>query len=302
MKRLRLLLLMLGIMLLIPHVWANEIEKNKITLSFKGCSIIRRAFMSEAAAVYEKKTGVHIDVMGGGATLGIRSVAADESDIGGSCRPALPDRFAEEKNVRMVLIGWDALVFITHADNPVSSISLEQAKAVLLGKITNWKSLGGSDHNIIPVFRSQVPELGGKFSGVDYMTRLMLFNDPEIDYTNKAIFYNDSSEVEAAIVKLPYSFGVTGISSARKYDVKILKLNGIEPNVTNIKKGTYPLYRPLYLMVAPNLKPEVKAFIDWIRSDSGQAVLASQQTVTLKEGKALKAKFLYWQHLDILQE
>jgi phosphate transport system substrate-binding protein len=302
MKRFRLIFFIIGVMLLIPYAGANEIEKNKITLSYKGCPIIRRAFMIKAAAVYEKKTGVHIDVMGGGTTLGIRSAASGESDVGGSSRPALPDRFAQEKNVRMVLIGWDALVFITYADNPVSSISLEQAKAVLLGKITNWKSLGGSDHKIIPVFRSQGSEYGGKFSGVEYMTRLMLFNNPEIDFTHQAIFYNDSSEVEAAIVKLPYSFGVTGVSSARKLNVKILKLDSIEPSVANIKNGIYPLYRPLYLMVAPNPKPEVKAFIDWMRSDSGQAVLASQQTVTLKEGKALNAKFRYWQHLDMLQE
>lgn len=270
------------------------------TLVFKGCSIIRRAFMSEAAAAYEKATGHHIDVMGGGATLGIRATAAGDADLGGSCRPALPDRFATEQSVRLTRIGWDALVFITHPSNPVDSLTLEQAKAVLQGRIDNWQTLGGPDQRLIAVFRSQVPEHGGKYSGVGHMTRVMLFGDPEYDFTEKAIFFRHSAEVEEAIENIPYAFGVTGVSSALKRRVKILRLNGVEPSQQQIASARYPLFRPLYLATRGAPQGEVADFIHWLTGEAGQQVVAQQGTVTLREGHKLESLFRHWPAFELL--
>ena len=46
-----------------------------VTLHWAGCGITRKAFMSELAAAYERRTGVTIEVGGGGATKGIRDTA-----------------------------------------------------------------------------------------------------------------------------------------------------------------------------------------------------------------------------------
>lgn len=269
-------------------------------LTFKGCSIIRRAFMSEAARGYEEATGVKIVVTGGGATLGIRAAAAGDTDIGGSCRPCLPDWFDEEKGVYMTQIAWDALTFITHLSNPIDNISLEDAKRILTGKITNWKEVGGPDRRIICVFRSQVPEHGGKVSGVGYMARTMIFKDPQISFTDNALFFRNSAAVEEKIETLPFTFGVTGISSARKRNLKILKLEGQAPTRENIASGDYPLFRPLYLMTKGKPAGQIKDFIDWLLSDAGQRLVSEQGTVTLKEGRHLKEKFEFWQNTDLI--
>jgi len=156
-------------MTLLPAAWAYA----ESALVFKGCSIIRRAFMSEAAAAYEQPTGGRIDVMGGGGALGICATAAGDSDIGGSCHPALPDRFPAERDVRLTRIGWDALVYITHPSNPVDSITLEQAKAVLQGRIDNWRAVGGPAQRLIAVFRSDAIYL------IDIDARFQYVNDKE---------------------------------------------------------------------------------------------------------------------------
>ncbi len=291
-----LLTVVTACMTLSPATWADT----ESVLVFKGCSIIRRAFMSEAAAAYEQATGRHIDVMGGGATLGIRATAAGDSDIGGSCRPALPERFPGERGVRLTRIGWDALVFITHPSNPVDSITLLQAKAVLQGEIDNWQALGGPDQRLIAVFRSQVPEHGGKFSGVGHMARVLLFDDPDYNFTEKSLFFHHSAEVEEAIENIPYSFGLTGVSSARKRDVKILRLDGVEPGREQIISARYPLFRPLYLATRGAPQGEVADFINWLIGEAGQRVVAQQGTVTLREGRALEARFRYWPAVELL--
>ena len=284
----------------VTPVTPKKVGKEVEPLIFKGCSIIRRAFMSEAATAYEKAGGKKINVMGGGATLGVRSAAAGDADIGGSCRPCFPDMFNEEKGVYMTQIAWDCLVFITHPSNPANNVTLKQGKDILLGKITNWKQVGGPDKPIRAVFRSQVPEHGGKVSGVGYMTRLMVFNNPNIDYTEKALFFKHSAEVEETIEKIEYTFGVTGVSSARKRNIKILNLNGVKPTKTNIGSGKYPLFRPLYLITKGEPSGEVKKFIDWLLSKEGQRIVSEQGTVNLIEGKSLKKEFKSWIHTELI--
>ena len=112
-----------------------------------GCGITKKAFMAELAKAYEKKTGIKVNLTGGGATKGIRNAAKGQIDIGGACR-AVMEGHEDERSAYQVPVAWDALVVIVHKENPVNSITSEQLKAIYLGKITNWKELGGPDAKI----------------------------------------------------------------------------------------------------------------------------------------------------------
>ena len=276
-----------------PGATRRETPK-RTRLAWTGCGISKKAYMLEAAAAYRKATGVEIIVTGGGATRGIRATAGGQSDIGGSCRHCLPERSDQEKGVVLTQVAWDALVFFTHPGTRVDGITLDQAKAVLRGTITNWRELGGADVAIIPAFRRQTKQ--GKLSGVGYMTRLMLFDDPTIDYTHNAIFHVSSGPLEDFVEKTPHSFAVTGVSSAKKRlpRVKILRLDGVAPTKENIRSGDYRLFRPLYLVSRGKPAGLAKEFLDWIVGPEGQAVLSRAGTVTLGEGADLKKKFRHW--------
>ncbi|RMG52096.1 MAG: hypothetical protein D6717_12280, partial [Gammaproteobacteria bacterium] len=199
------------------------------TLTWVGCGITKKAFMKDLAAAWERKTGIHIDIQGGGATRGIRDVAAGKADIGGSCRYKLEDNPAEIE-ARMQPVAWDALVVITHKDNPVDSITLKQLRAVFLGQISNWKELGGDDAPI------EVYARRSKISGVGHALRKLVFANYEQEFAANELF-KSSGPLEKRLESDAgrHGIGVTGISSARKRDVKILALNGIEPTPENIR-------------------------------------------------------------------
>jgi phosphate transport system substrate-binding protein len=263
------------------------------SIGWTGCDISKKAYMTEAAKAYTKKTGVEIVVTGGGATRGIRATAGGRSDIGGTCRHCLPGIAEQEKGAVMTHVAWDALVFFTHKDNPVKTITVDQARAVLRGDIDNWGPLGGPDTKILLAFRQQTVE--GKLSGVGYMTRLLLFDDPSVDYTGDAIFHRSSKPIELFVQRTPFSFAVTGVSSARKRDVRILALNDVDArDKRNIASGRYPLFRPLYLVTKGHPKGRVNDFLAWIVGKEGQAELSRQGTVTLEEGKALRDLYRHW--------
>lgn len=237
------------------------------TLHWAGCGITKKAFMAELAAAYEKKTGVHIELEGGGAAKGIRRAGDRSVALGGSCRAKLPG-VKEEMRARLNPVAWDALTVIVHPDNPVGNITLDQLRAVFEGHITNWKDLGGPDQPLELLARRS------RFSGVGRVLRELVFNDYKKEF-EAAKFYKSSGPLEKAVEENPNALAVTGVSSARKRNVKLLSLNGKAPDYEHIRKGEYLLYRPLYITFNPAHPQyrEVKRFIDFAHSRAGREII-----------------------------
>lgn len=275
--------LMLGISMLQAADGAPAETTGK-TLTWVGCGISKKAFMSELATAYEKKTGVKIDIQGGGATRGIREVAAKNADMGGTCRYKI-DGEAKERGASLEPVAWDALVVIVHPDNPVDNISFDQIRGIYLGKITNWKALGGNDAPIRLLARK------GKISGVGRALRKLVFADYNQEF-KATEFVKSSGPLEKAVVKDVNAIAVTGISSARKRKVKNLKLDGKEPTYDNIRAGEYGLYRPLYLAVNRHGKnaEEVDKFIKFAHSAEGRKIIRNNGTVPYLDALKLVLK------------
>lgn len=269
-------------------------------LTWAGCGISKNAFMAEMAAAYKKKTGIDIDLRGGGATKGIRQVASGEVKIGGTCRHLLDDPqtmtpVAQERRVQLAPVGWDALAVIVHKDNPVDGITLDQLRDIYLGKIANWKQLGGKDAPLELYVRK------GKISGVGRTLRELVFSDYDVEFV-AAHVVDSTGPLERAIPENPNGMGTTGVSSARKLagKAKILKLNGKEASYDNIRSGEYLLYRPLYMVThMQNRDPEVKRFVDFVMSTEGKQVMRAVGTVPYEDAIHLWLKYLDQQNRAI---
>lgn len=236
-------------------------------LRWAGCGITKKAFMAELAAAYKTLHGVEIVLEGGGATKGIRRTADRTVHLGGTCRAKLPGHGAEI-STRLNPVAWDALAVITHPENPVGDISLDQLRAVYEGEITNWRELGGPDQPLELLVRR------GKHSGVGRMLRELVFNDYEKVFVSEHI-YKSSGPLEEAVESNRNAIAVTGISSARKRNVKQLALQGKAPTYENIQSGEYLLYRPLYIAFNPasDRYGEVRKFIEFAHSRTGRDII-----------------------------
>jgi phosphate transport system substrate-binding protein len=261
------------------------------TLHWVGCGISKKAFMAELAAAYEKKTGIKIVLEGGGATKGIRQVSARQVQLGGSCRHTLENAgtispVPEERRVIMTPVAWDALAVIVNKDNPVKDISLEQIRKIYKGQLTNWKELGGNDAPIELYVRK------GKISGVGRTARELIFANYDEEFVGTYVV-KSSGPLEKGIVKNLNGIGITGVSSARKRDVKILTLEGKEPSYENIASGGYLLYRPLYVVThLQDRDPAVKNFVTFAHSEEGKQVIRSVGTVPYEDAIPLWLKYL----------
>jgi len=300
------ILIVFSLLMLNISLAANAASKE---ISWAGCGISKKGFMSDMAKAYEKKTGIKINLSGGGATKGLRKVASGKINLGGSCRLPLVFKSKDgtskvigiEKNLNVIPVGWDALVAIVHKENKlIDNITTEQLRGILVGKITNWNQLGAKINKPINVYVRK-----GKISGVGLTLRQQLFNNVDQKFATTAIILKSSGKIEKALEKDKFGIAVSGISSSRHRKLKMLQLDTIEPTMENLKKSKYSLYRILFL-VAPKdyLKdPDLKAFVDFALSIQGQKVIKKAGTLPYRLGLGLlrtATSFSYLQSMDVV--
>jgi len=277
MKRFALIIGLLCLMLVIGAGTKPAFSREKIR--FVGCGIVKKAFMAELAKEFTKKYSVDVEIEGGGATTGIRDVASGKADLGGTCRHTID--VSEEGGVKLNHVAWDALVVIVNKNNPVNTITMDQLKGVIEGRIKDWGDLGGPAGTPIEFYARE-----GKLSGVGMMAREIIFKNANKEFAATREF-DSTGPLEKAIAKNKWAVGLTGISSARKADVKMLKLNGIDMDKNNIASGKYLLYRPLYIVAKDSPSGTVEKFIEFAKSKEGQDIISKQGTVNLREGAKL---------------
>ena len=88
---------------------------------------------------------VKISVVSGNAGSGIRAVQTGGADIGAVTRALTAQ---EQSTVKATLIAMDGVVIIVHPSNGVAGLTLDQAKGIFDGQITNWQDVGGSNSAI----------------------------------------------------------------------------------------------------------------------------------------------------------
>lgn len=247
-------------------------------LTASGCSVSNVGYLTELAKEYERRSGVKIFVRGGGSVVGIEELRSGKVDFAAACRPK---DASDPGDITFVQVAWDALVFIIHKTNPVDSVTLDEVRAIYAGRIVDWKQLKG---RAAPI-RVIVSRTKKGLSGVEASLRDMVLRGGEPVETKNTISVASTGIVEQLVEETPEGFAATGILSARKRNVKILKVGGVAPTNKAVTGNHYPLKRPLYLIVPRAPKPEVKRFVAFALSSEGQRFLRSRNVLSLTDLK-----------------
>jgi len=178
---------------------------------------------------------------------------------------------------------YDALVFITHKDNPVDSLTLAQARQIYSGEITNWNQIGGKNQKITAYQRE---------SGTDVQQamaeRVMQGTKATAPPMTKT--FDLPWGAGTAISKYenkPGSIGYTFKVYAEKFyndpDIKVLKIDGIAPTDDNLRSGAYALSETCHGVIrAADADAVGGKFLGWLLSEEGQRVIRQAGYVTLQ--------------------
>ena len=207
----------------------------------------------------------HIYVQGGGSTAGIEAVKSHAAKIGMSSRSLLPD----EKNLYAVTIAKDAIAIIVHPKNPIHDLSLTRIKQVFSGKTRSWNELGGPAHPIILVSREEG-------SGTRESFQKFVMDREEISL--ESLVQDSNGAIRQVVSNDPNAIGYISLGLVNE-KVKVLKISGVEPNVTDIENGTYTLVRPFLFVFNDEPEGEAKSFLEFVLSQPAQNLLSKEGLV-----------------------
>jgi phosphate transport system substrate-binding protein len=191
-------------------------------------------------------------------------------------------KLAAEYGVELTIepICYDSFVFITHIDNLVNNLKSEQIRDIYSGKITNWNEVGGADEKIVAYQRE-----GGSGSQTT-MEEIVMNGIPLMDApVNRFSGMGELVEWIAAYSNAPNAIGYTfKYYVDRLYinqNIKILSVDGVEPNDDNVRNNIYPFTAPYNAVIRSIDADDVGGkFLDWLLSEEGQSVIAQAGFVT----------------------
>ena len=169
----------------------------------------------------------------------------------------------------------DALVFVVNADNPVDSLTTEQVQKIYTGEITNWKQVGGADIKIEAFQRN--PEAGSQSLMLKHVMKDLKMAAPPQGYT-----VGDMEGLISAVKNFDGSASAIGYTVYYYADdmkmaegLKILAIDGVQPNDTTIADKSYPFLNPYYTVISaaePENSP-ARILYRWLLSSEGQNLI-----------------------------
>jgi len=250
------------------------------TYTFGGSTTVAPIAYPAIEQFQKDNPGVKISYEAVGSGAGLKGLLAGQFTLAGSSAEFTADQLQGAVPTEIALDGLS--VIVNKKDTGIKNISMADLARIYHGDVTNWKQVGGADKPIVVVNRD---ESSGTYAAFWELVCQKPFGKA-IAYTKNAIVTKENGEVAVKVLSTPGAIGYVGMAFAQE----VVKAGGIElsidkvlPTTANVIAKKYPISRYLYLITksAPAAGSVEKAFIDFILSPKGQAIVKSADYIPL---------------------
>ncbi len=236
---------------------AHEVTQNSLTIS--GATTIQ-PIIEEVAKLYLKEMRGELFIEGGGTEGGLQKLRDKKADIAMVARDLSEE---EKQNFSHASIAIDAVAVVLNKNKNIQNLTKEQLMDIYGGKTTDFIVISRKiDRATLNVFEA--------YSGMCSPKRK---NAPP----SKRRIREDAWEAESNINTLLWAAGLKNtiaiVSHAEAlryidmgYPIVIAAIDGVYPTNENIKNGTYPITRNLYL-VWNKENERASKFIEWSKQE-----------------------------------
>lgn len=268
-KGIAFLAFMVAALFSINTAWAGNIV-------IKGSTTVLPIAQKVSEVYMKQNPDIKITISGGGSGNGMKALIDGSTDIADS------SRFIKSKEVALAVkngvypvpfaVAYDCIVPVVHPTNTMVNITMAQLKDIYMGKVKNWKEIGGPDRPVVVISRdtsSGTYEVWHK----KVMKKKRVFPGALLQASNGA--------VSQAVAKNKNAIGYIGLGYMSE-DVKPLMVNRIVGSAGTTLDGTYPISRPLFMFTPGWPKGDVLNFINFILNpEKGQKYVAGAGYVPL---------------------
>lgn len=226
-------------------------------------------FLSEA--FMQKNPSVKVTYNPTGSGSGIEAVGKGSCDIGLASR----DLTDEEKSsgLTQTTLAVDGIAIIVNPQNKIEGLSLDQIAQIYTGQITNWKDVGGADHDIVVIGREAA---SGTRDGFETITDTK-------DKCKYAQELTSTGDVMQTVAGNPNAIGYASLADLTD-SVRAIKVDGVAPSEDTVKDGSYKIQRNFNLITkdGTKLSDAAQAFFDYCTGDEAGQYISKAGAVTTK--------------------
>lgn len=237
-------------------------------LRVTGSDTMSTLLLPRLADAYGATTGARFTIAGGGSADGIRALLNGDADLAASARlptPAENDQaaafgWAFERH----LVGLNVVTLSVHPQNPLRSLTWEQARDIFCsGQLADWSELGLESKPIRVLVRDE--RSGSREAVEDFFCGVQ-----GISRRHQVL---GAADIEREIQQDPTVITFAPLAD-RKGKVLALRPRPdappIAPTQANAIRGKYPLTHDLALYTAGPPSADIRRFLNWIASPAGQ--------------------------------
>ena len=221
-----------------------------------------------AEAFMDDNPDLVIEIQGGGSSVGVTSAGEGTVDIGNASRNIKPSEFESFPEIQVFTIAYDGIAIVTHPDIQLSTLSVEQVKDIFAGEITNFTEIGGPDAEIIVVSREE-----GSGTRAAFEELVMESGDTEKVISEDALLQQSNGQVRTTVSTTPNAIGYLSFGFLDD-SINVVPIDNVVPSVENVLNDSYTIFRPLNMLTNGDPGDLAQAFLDFILSEAGQAIVA----------------------------
>jgi phosphate binding protein len=199
--------------------------------------------------------------------------------LGASSRQVNEAEYKEAQRLGVDLqeftLGFDGIAAVVHPSNSVPQLTIEQFGALFLGKVTNWKEVGGPDLPVTLYTRPTYSGTRGWFE--EKVLRKGNAKGPE-QMSPAAQVLETNEQIIPRVGKEPGAVSYVGLGSLaaeiRPVPLAAGEKTAVAPTLEAVRGGTYPLFRPLFLYSRGAPTGLAAELLRFVLSAEGQQLVA----------------------------
>lgn len=196
--------------------------------------------------------------------------SADIAVLGRTLKP-------EEKEWSGTVVGWEGIAVMVNASNRVTDVTTKQITDLFAGKARTWDELGGLESKISVIHREEGKGVRPYLEQQLNLVGKLVNGKGVVEPDKEAIRIVSGNLNAVSYVNLSTGLGNVNVG----VPIRLLSINKVDPELSNVSSGAYPLRRPLVLVTKTPPSPVAKAFIDFMLDKEGQKTVLEEDFVPL---------------------
>ena len=281
----KILFLFVAIIVAVSLVGCGGAKKG---IQIKGSDTMVNLGQAWAEAFMKGNPKVSIAVTGGGSGTGIASLMSGTADI------AEASRNMEQKEIDLALskkvdpkeihVANDGVTLVVNPSNPVSKLTEQQLSDIYIGKIKNWKEVGGEDKKIVALSRER--NSGTHVFFVEHVVKMNNKKNPN-EFAAGVLMMPSSQAIIDEVATNNAAIGYVGLGYLTKKEkalaiAKDASSPYVIPSVATVLSGAYPIARSLLFYTNGEPTGNIKEFVDFVLSPEGQKIVLKMDFVPVK--------------------